>query len=73
MLKHFFQLFILKPSFKTDSTYLLILFPVNEFHKKICINFYVIFLRNVSSNNVCITLGKTQNAENQTHNIDTEK
>jgi hypothetical protein len=33
--------------------------------KKICRNFYVIFLRNVSSNDVCIALGKTQNAENQ--------
>jgi hypothetical protein len=33
--------------------------------KKICRNFYVIFLRNVSSNNVCIALGKTQNAKNQ--------
>ena len=33
--------------------------------KKLCRNFYVIFLRNVSSNNVRIALGKTQNAENQ--------
>jgi hypothetical protein len=32
--------------------------------KKICRNFYVIFLRNVSSSNVCTALGKTQNTEN---------
>ena len=30
---------------------------------KICRNFYVIFLRNASSNNVCVALGKTQNTE----------
>ena len=27
--------------------------------------FYVIFLRSISSNNICTALGKTQNAENQ--------
>ena len=53
------------PYLKTDSANLFILFSVNEFHKEICRNFYVIFLRNVSSNNICIALGTTQNAENQ--------
>ena len=53
------------PYLKRDSANLLILFSVNEFHKEICRNFYVIFLRNVSINNVCNALGKTQNAENQ--------
>ena len=33
--------------------------------RKICWSFYVIFLCNVSSNNVWIWLGKTQNTENQ--------
>ena len=62
------------PYVKTDSANLLILFSVIEFHKKICRNFYVIFLRNVSSSNVCIALGKTQNAENKKkQNINTEK
>ena len=31
--------------------------------KKICRNFYEIFLPNVSSNDLCIASGKTQNAE----------
>ena len=31
------------PYLKTDSANLLILFSVNDFHKKICRNFYVIF------------------------------
>ena len=61
----YFWFFHWNPYLKRDSANLLILFSVNEFHKKICRNFYVIFLRNVSSNNVCIALGKTQNAENQ--------
>ena len=61
----YFWFFLWNHYLKTDSPNLLILFSVNDFHKKICRNFYVIFLRNVSSNNVCIALGKTQNAENQ--------
>ena len=52
------------PYLKIESANLLILFSVNDFHKKICRNFYVIFLRNNSSNNVCTALGKTKNAEN---------
>ena len=62
---NYFCFFHWNPYIKTDSANLLILFPLNEFHKKICRNFYVIFLRNVSSNNVCIAHGKTQNAENK--------
>ena len=61
----YFWFFHWNPYLKTDSATLLILFSVNEFHKEICRNFYVIFLHNVFSNNVCIALGKTQNAENQ--------
>ena len=61
----YFWFFHWNPYLKRDSANFLILFSVTDFHKKICRNFYVIFLRNVSSNNVCIALGKTQNAENQ--------
>ena len=61
----YFWFFHWNPYIKTDSANLLVLFPVDEFHEKICRNFYVIFLRNVSSNNVCITLGKTHDAENE--------
>ena len=61
----YFCTFHWNPYLRADSANLLILFSGNDFHKKICRNFYVIFLRNVSSNNVCIVLGKTQNAENQ--------
>ena len=43
---------------KTDSSNLLILISVNDFHKKICRNFFVIFLQNVLSNNERIVLGK---------------
>ena len=71
--KIFLFFFRWNPYLKTDSANLLILFSINDFHKKIYRNFYIIFLQNVSSNNVCIALGKTQNAENQTHNIATEK
>ena len=61
------------PYLKTDSANLLILLSDNDFHKKICRNFCVIFLRNVSSNNICIALGTTQNAENQKTIISTLK
>ena len=44
---------------------LAILFSVKEFHTRIRENFYIIFLRIVSSNIVCIALGKPQNAEDQ--------
>ena len=52
------------PYLKTESANLLIYFSVNAFHKKY-IYLYIIFLCNVSSNNVCIAIGKTVNAENQ--------
>ena len=52
------------PYLKTDSANLLIFFSVDDFNTRLCENFYVFFVRDVSSNNVCIALGKTQNAEN---------
>ena len=60
-----FGFFHWNPYLKTNSANLLILFSVNDFHKKMCRNFYVIFLHNVPSNDVCIALGKMQNAEYQ--------
>ena len=68
----YFWFFHWNPYLKTDSANLLILFSDNDFHKKICRNFYVIFLHNVSSNNICIALGKTQNAGNQNRDINNE-
>ena len=63
--RKYFWFFHWNPYLKTDSTNLLILFSGNDFLKKICWNFYVIFLCNVFNNNVCIALGKTQNAKYQ--------
>jgi hypothetical protein len=40
-------------------------FPLMNSKKKICRNFHVILLCNPPSDNVCIALEKTQNAENQ--------
>ena len=69
----YFWFFHWNPYLKTDSANLLILFSVTDFHKKICRNFYGIFLRNVSINNECIALGKTKNAKIKNHDINTEK
>ena len=55
---------------KVFSANLLIFFSVKDFHRRIRENFYIIFLHNVSTNNLCIALGKTQNAEIQIHKID---
>ena len=63
----------MKRALKTDSVNLLVLFSDNDFHEKKCRNFYVIFLHNVSSNNKCIALGKTQNEENKKNIISTLK
>ena len=58
---------------KTDSANLLILFSVNEFNtRRIRKNFYVIFLRNISINNVCIALGKTKMQKIAIQKITTE-
>ena len=61
------------PYLKTDSANLRILFSVNDFHKQICRNFYIIFLRNISRNNVCIAHGKHKMQKIKNHNIATEK
>ena len=61
----YFCYFYWNPYLKTDSASLLILFSVNDFHKKICRNFYGIFLRNFYSNNERIALGKTKNKKNK--------
>ena len=45
----------------------------NDFLKKICRNFYIIFPRNVSSHNVCIALGKNKMQKIKIHDINTEK
>ena len=60
-----FGFFHWNPYLKTNSANLLILFTVIVTSIKNNRNIYVIFLRNVSSNNVCIAHGKTQNAENK--------
>jgi hypothetical protein len=67
----YFWFFYWNPYLKTDSANLDLLFSVNDFHKHR--NFYVIFLRNVSSNDICIAPGKTQIAEKKPRNINTEK
>ena len=67
----YFRFFALESLHQTDSANLLIPLSVKDFHKKTCRNFNVIFMRNASSNKVCIALGKAQNAEN--HKITTEK
>ena len=56
----YFSFFHWNPYLKTDSANLLILFSVNNFHKRICRNFYVIFLCNASKQWCIIALGKTQ-------------
>ena len=72
-----FLVFHWNPYLKTDCANLPILFSVTskDFHTRIRENFYIIFLRNVSNNNLCIALGKTQTqkAENQIHKIASEK
>ena len=60
----YFWVFYWNLYLKTDSANLLTIFSVNDFNTRICENFYVIFLRNLSNNNVQIALGKTQHAEN---------
>ena len=61
----YFLFFHWNPYLKTDSANLLVLFSVNDFHKRIFRKFSVIFLHNVFSKNVYIALGKTKNAENR--------
>ena len=61
------------PYLKTDSANLLVLFSVNDFHKRIFRKFSVIFLHNVFSKNVYIALGKTKMQKIEKHNIITEK